>query len=65
MYLKEIVALSLSFPHFRVNILTVNSQLSVTGRTFELLKRTHIAKAIKATFVVHFSGALIEANRSK
>ena len=30
MYLKELVALSLSFPHFRVNILTVNSQLSVT-----------------------------------
>ena len=27
MYLKELVALSLSFPHFRVNILTVNSQL--------------------------------------
>ena len=30
MYLKELVALSLSFPHFRVNILTVISQLSVT-----------------------------------
>ena len=30
MYLKELVALSLLFPHFRVNILTVNSQLSVT-----------------------------------
>ena len=30
MYLKELVVLSLSFPHFKVNILTVNSQLSVT-----------------------------------
>ena len=47
MYLKELVALSLTLPHFRVNILTVNSQLSITGRKFELLKRTHIAKAIK------------------
>ena len=47
MYLKELVALSLSFPYFRVNILTVNSQLSVTGRKFELLKRAHFAKVIK------------------
>ena len=30
MYLKELVGLSLSFPHFRVNILTIKSQLSVT-----------------------------------
>ena len=31
MHLKELVALSfISFPHFKVNILTVNSQLSVT-----------------------------------
>ena len=29
-YLKELVAKSLSFPHFRVNILTVNFQLLVT-----------------------------------
>ena len=27
MYLKELVVLSLSFPHFSVNILTVNSHL--------------------------------------
>ena len=30
MYLEELVALSLPFSHFRLNILTVNSQLSVT-----------------------------------
>ena len=30
MCLKELVALSLSFLHFTVNILTVNSKLSVT-----------------------------------
>ena len=47
MYLKELVALSLSFPHFRVNILTINSQLSVTWRKVQLLKCTHIAKVIK------------------
>ena len=28
MYLKKLVAVSLSFPHFRVNILTVHSQHS-------------------------------------
>ena len=47
MYLKELVALSLSFPRFGENILTVNSQLSTSWRKFEL----------------QFLGSLIEANR--
>lgn len=38
MYLKELVAFALSFLHFTVNSLTVNSQLSVTWLNFELLK---------------------------
>ena len=47
MYLKELVSLSSSFPHFRVNTLTVKkSQLSVMWRKFQLLKCTHIAKPL-------------------
>ena len=42
MYLKELVALSLSFPHFRVNILTVNSQYKLRDE-----KCSRIVKAIK------------------
>ena len=38
MYLKEFVALLLSFPHFRVNILTVNSQSRDENLSLNALK---------------------------
>ena len=49
-YLKELVALLLSFLHVRVNVLTINCQLSVTWPKFELLICLIFAKAIKLYF---------------